>query len=81
MSFNLVRALGCHSNFMIIQEYLLISLILFLIALVVEGMPGPVGVSRGRISSAPNFRLTGSQTLRQQVLKYANTCNLVRQHL
>lgn len=62
---------------MIIQEYLLISLILFLIALVVEGMPRPVGVSRGGISSAPNFRLTGSQTLRQQLLKYANICNLV----
>ena len=61
----------------IIQECLLISLILFLIALVVEGMPRPVSVSRGGVSSAPSFRLTESQTLRQQLLKYANTCNLV----
>ena len=37
-------------------------------------MPRPISVPKGSIS-APSFRLIGSQTLRQELLKYANTYN------
>jgi len=35
-------------------------------------VPRPVSVQREGSQSAPVFRLTGNQTLRQQLLKYAN---------
>ena len=40
---------------------------------VVKGVTRPV---QGGSESEPRFRLIGSQTLRQQLLKYANVCSL-----
>jgi len=40
--------------------------------LIGQGVPRPVSVQREGSQSAPVFRLTGNQTLRQQLLKYAN---------
>ena len=69
LSLFLYRAWGCVLSSLIYMH--LKQPMIFLLAPSKRCVPRPVSVPKGRVS-APGFRLTGSQTLRQQLLKECN---------